>query len=96
MGKKRYVKTCIATGVFAIVVYIVSISWSLFLTVPAQKILHIELLEVAFPGFVWISFGAFLWGAFLSFMYGFLGYKIFRMIYRFFHRMDYEEQPIEY
>ncbi len=84
---KKLSRICWSVGVFAVAFYLLSISWRLFLVLPAQKVFHVQLLEVVLPGFVWISFGSFLWGAFLSFLYGFVGAKIFCFIYSFFDKL---------
>ena len=84
---KKLTKICLTTGVFSVAFYLLSISWSLFLVLPAQKMFHVQLLEVVLPGFVWISFGSFVWGAFLSFLYGFVGVRIFAFIYSIFDKL---------
>ena len=82
MGKINTKEISLATGFFASIAYLVALAWHIFLTLPALKMVHIQILEIAFPGFVWISFGGFVWGLALSFLYGFLGARIYILIYK--------------
>ena len=64
-------------GLFFVALYTICLAWSTLLTDPALKTLHVQLLALTFPGFVWLSFGSFIWGAILSFVYGWVGAGIF-------------------
>ncbi len=79
--KNKNLRICLSVGIFFVVLYVVDILLSIFITVPSQKMLHIQLMEISLPGFSWLDFPNFLWGLFLSFLYGFVGSKIFILIY---------------
>ena len=85
-------KIPLTVGFFSVAFYFLSLLWSLFLTIPSQKIFHIQLLEVVLPGFIWISFWSFLWGVILSFLYGFIGAKIYIFIYKIINKFYTKEE----
>ncbi|MEK7452740.1 MAG: DUF5676 family membrane protein [Patescibacteria group bacterium] len=90
MKKENIKAISLTAGFTASIIYLVCLAWSIFLTLPALKITHIQILEIIFPGFVWMSFGGFLWGLVLSFLYGFLIARLYIFIYKLFSISDKE------
>lgn len=86
--KNKNLRISLTVGTFIAVLYIIDIILSLFITIPSQKMLHIQLMELSLPGFSWLDFPNFLWGLLLSFLYGFLGTRLFLLIYKIFFKKE--------
>jgi hypothetical protein len=77
MAKATFIQIGWTISLFFIVLYLVCLGWQFLLTDPALKTLHVQLLALSFPGFIWLTLGSFFWGLFLSFAYGWVGAGIF-------------------
>ncbi len=80
--KTSFYKMSLTTGLFLVAIYIICLGWQYLLTDVAIKTLHMQLLSLTFPGFVWLSWGSFIWGAILSVVYGLIGVSIFRWLHK--------------
>ncbi len=70
-------------GVFGAVTFVVCVVYGLL--VP-QAFHMVRLLEIALPGFRWLSLGSFVLGLVESFLYGAYTGLVFTPIYNFFAR----------
>jgi hypothetical protein len=70
-------------GVFGAVTFVLCVVYGLLV----PRALHMtQLLEIALPGFRWLSAGSFVIGLVESFLYGVYGGLVFTPIYNFFAR----------
>lgn len=69
---------CLALGLTLVVSFVVCVSWGLVM--PASLHMH-EFLEMALPGFVWISAGSFMLGLIESFLFGVYAGLVYVPIY---------------
>ena len=69
-----------ALGLFGAVTFVVCVAYGLLV----PKAFHmVQLLEIAFPGFQWLSVGSFVLGLVESFLYGAYAGLVFVPIYNF-------------
>ena len=69
-----------ALALFAAVTFVICIGYGLLV----PKMFHmVQLLEIALPGFTWLSFGSFVLGLVESFLYGAYAGLVFVPIYNF-------------
>ena len=69
-----------ALGLFGAVTFVVCVVYGLLV----PKAFHaVQLLEIAFPGFQWLSVGSFVLGIVESFLYGAYAGLVFVPIYNF-------------
>lgn len=66
-----------AIGLFAVLLFILSLLWKLTITDPLVDQFHILYLKLLFPGFKGFDVASILWGMVLSFVYGFLASVVF-------------------
>ncbi len=71
-------------GILALVLYAVCLVWRplLGITNPQMVELHLQLLQMALPGWRGFELASLLWGACLSFVYGFLASLLFHALHR--------------
>ena len=60
-----------ATGAVSLIIFVICMSWGILLATPALKDLHIQLMQVLYPGFSF-SLGGVILGLIESFVYGWL------------------------
>jgi len=95
MDKKSRSRVSLSVGTFCALVYVFLLFLSIFISLPQERILYVQIFEIFLPGFVWMSFGSFLWGLILSFAYGFLGAYAYQCIYRFCFKMEKNEENLD-
>ena len=73
----------LSLGIFTCIVFTVCVIYGLFVPVSAHRP---ELLEMALPGFKWLTFAGFCIGLVESFLYGAVAGLVFVPIYNALHR----------